>query len=455
MPETLKIVLFIASRSDIAGGEKYLLSVLRHLDRSRFVPIVALPGGGAFKGALDALGVENLVLPANYTWLQPPQTWYPFLQAVPSRVNALAGLIQQRGIALVHTNSNQILDGALAAKLCGVHHVYLAHIEFQDDLPIFERFPLSQASFGALMAELSGRVIAVSNQVAESLQPNVRGGRLQVIHNGLEIEAFDRAVACKSDGLRRELGLAADALLVTAVGRIHPDKGFDLLIEAAGQVVAGVSSAHFVIIGGTDSETYLTSLKQRVAALGLDGNVHLLPFRKDVPDLLVQSDVFVLSSRREGHPFVLLEAMACGCPVVATRCGGVDETVVQGETGITVPLGDVDALASGIAKLVGNAELRARFGEAGFRRVREHFSAQRMVEALQDAYSDLLAGEQPSPGSMATQLFMQACTEFGFLGTELMALKERVKRAERAADLIFDNPLAAAIRRFKRRGDKR
>ena len=147
--------------------------------------------------------------------------------------------------------------------------------------------------------------------------------------------------------------------------------------------------------------------------------------------------------------------MACGCPVVATRCGGVDETVVQGETGITVPLGDVGALASGIAALVGNAEQRAQFGEAGFRRVREHFSAQRMVEALQDAYSDLLADEQPSPGSMAIQLFMLACTEFGYLGAELMALKERVKRAERAADLIFDNPLAAAVRRLKRRGDKR
>lgn len=455
MPQTPKIILFISSRADIAGGEKYLLSVVRHLDKALFTPIVVLPGVGAFKAALDILGVENLLLPANYTWLQPPQEWYPFLQGVPDRVKALVHLIQQRGIRLVHTNSNQVLDGALAAKLCGVHHVYLAHIEFQSDLPIFERVPLLQASFGALMAELSGRVIAVSNQVAQSLRPNVRGGRLQVIHNGLELEAFDVAVASKGDGFRRELGLAADALLVTAVGRIHPDKGFDLLIEAAAQVVGGAPKAHFAIVGGTDSETYLASLKQRIAALGLGSQVHLVPFRKDVPDLLVQSDVFVLSSRREGHPFVLLEAMACGCAVVATRCGGVDETVIDGETGFTVPLGNVDALAAGIAELVEHAELRRRFGEAGFRRVREHFSAPRMVAALQDAYADLLADEQPSPGSVATQLFLQACTEFGYLGAELMALKERVKRAERAADLIFDNPLATAARRFQRRGSKR
>jgi glycosyltransferase involved in cell wall biosynthesis len=448
-------VLFIASRGDIAGGEKYLLSVLRHLDRLSYAPIVVLPGSGAFKVALDALGVEALVLPANYTWLKPPQEWYPFLQGLPGRVNALADLMRQRGVALVHTNSNQILEGAMAAKLCGVHHVYLAHIEFQPDLPIFERFPMSQASFGALMAELSGRVIAVSNQVAESLQPNVAAEHLQVIHNGLELEAFDRAVTCKGDGFRQELSLGADDVLITAVGRIHPDKGFDLLVEAAAQVVAGAPNAHFAIVGGTDSEAYLAALKQRVAALGLGNWVHLVPFRNDVPDVLVQSDVFVLSSRREGHPFVLLEAMACGCPVVATRCGGVDETVVAGETGFTVPLGDVGALAAGIGELVAQAELRRRFGEAGSRRVREKFSAPRMVMALQDAYAELLGGAPPRPGSMAIQLFLQACSEFGYLGAELTALNDRVKRTERAADLIFDNPLAAVARRFKRRGDKR
>ena len=448
-------VLFIASRGDIAGGEKYLLSVLRHLDRARYMPIVVLPGEGAFKTELDAVGVESLVLPANYTWLQPPQEWYPFLQSVPTRVRALAGLIRQRGVALVHTNSNQIIEGALAARLCGVHHVYLAHIEFQSDLPIFERFALAQPSFAALMAELSSRVIAVSNQVADSLRPNVRAEQLQVIHNGLELDAFDRAVARKGDAFRRELGLAPGAVLVTAVGRVHPDKGFDLLIEAAAQLAAKVPQAHFAIVGGTDSEAYLGTLQQRIGALGLGNRVHLVPFRKDVPDLLAQSDIFVLSSRREGHPFVLLEAMACGCPVVATRCGGVEETVVEGETGFTVPLGDVQALAAVLAALATDGDLRRRFGEAGFRRVRQQFAAPRMVDALQDTYAEVLAGQRPHAGSMATELFLQACAEFGFLGAELTALKERVKRGERAADLIFNNPLAKAARRLMGRGGKR
>lgn len=448
MIDHAKPVLFIASRADIAGGEKYLLSVLRHLDQARYVPLVVLPGEGTFKVELDALGVESLVLPGNYTWLQPPQEWYPFLQNIPPRVRTLSALIQQRGVALVHTNSNQILEGALAAKLCGVHHIYLAHIEFQGNLPIFERFPLSQPSFGALMGELSSRVIAVSNQVADSLRPNLRADQLQVIHNGLELEAFDCAVARKSDAFRRELGLDASAVLVTAVGRVHPDKGFDLLVEAAAQVLAIAPQAHFAIIGGTDSADYLRNLQARIEALGLSGSVHMVPFRKDVPDLLVQSDVFVLSSRREGHPFVLLEAMACGCPTVATRCGGVEETVTEGETGFTVPLGDVAALAARIAELVGDSELRSRFGAAGFRRVREQFSAPRMVTALQDAYTAVLANERPRAGSVATEFFQQACTEFGALGTEVTALKMRMKRVERAAELLFDNPLVLAVRRL-------
>ena len=118
-------------------------------------------------------------------------------------------------------------------------------------------------------------------------------------------------------------------------------------------------------------------------------------------------------------------------------------------SGFTVPLGDVEALAARVAELVADAPLRRSFGEAGFRRVRERFSAPRMVTALQDAYAEVLAIERPSPGSVATELFLQACTEFGHLGAELTALKERVKRAERASSLLFDNPLASAMRRLK------
>lgn len=441
-------VLYIASRSDIAGGEKYLLSVIKHLDRRRFEPVVVLPGDGPFRAALADLGVEHVVLPANYGWLQPPQEWYPFLSRVPERVRALARLIQDRGVRIVHTNSNQILDGALAARLCGVPHVYVAHIEFQSNLPIFERVPITAASFGELMAELSSHIIAVSQGVASSLQPAVKAERIQVIHNGLELAAYDRAVAERGDSFRRELGLAPGELLVTAVGRIHADKGFDVLIDAAARADLGIG-ARFVIIGGSDSKPYLLQLQQQIATLGLTDRVHLLPFRSDIPKVLAETDLFVLSSRREGHAFVLLEAMACGCPVVATLCAGVEETVVEGETGRKVPVGDASALAAAISEVVGDGDMRRRCGEAGFQRVRNEFSAEKMVAELQAAYERVLAGEPPRPGSIATDMFLQACSELGHLGIELTALRERVKRMEHLAAKLLDNPASKLLRRLR------
>src|SRR5262249_11243049 len=134
-------ILFVASRSDIAGGEVYLLNVMRHLDRTRFQPLVVVPGAGTFSQALAKCGVETCIVEADYGWLRPPKAWYQFLNGLDDRVRRFRGLIEDHGIALVHTNSNMILEGALAARLQGIPHVYLAHIEFQPNMPIFERLP--------------------------------------------------------------------------------------------------------------------------------------------------------------------------------------------------------------------------------------------------------------------------------------------------------------------------
>ena len=117
----MKNVLFVASRTNIAGGEIYLLDVFRHLDRSRFKPIVVVPGEGPFSAKLAELDIEYFVSESNYGWLKPPVAWYRFLDELPSRVRRLAQEMADRGIDLVHTNSNQILEGALAAKLAGIH----------------------------------------------------------------------------------------------------------------------------------------------------------------------------------------------------------------------------------------------------------------------------------------------------------------------------------------------
>ena len=444
-------ILIIASRADIAGGENYLLSCFRYMDRARYHPIVWLPGDGAFRAALEQAGVEYVIEPVGYGWLKPPKPWYEFLSGLPGRVRRIADLIRERDIQIVHTNSNMILEGALAAKLTGVRHLFLAHIDYQSNLPVYQRLPLDAASFARLMDDLSAGILAVSGHVRDTLCPPLPRERVTVVNNGLEMARYDAALAARDGSLRQSLSLADDAVIVVAAGRVTEDKGFDLLIEAAGQLCPAHPKAVFLLCGPVDSPDYQSTLLQRIEQLALKDYVRLLGRRHDLPDVMAQSDVFVLSSRREGHPYVLLEAMACDLPAVATRCGGVDETVVEGETGFIVPIGSAQALAERLSPLLADAGLRTRMGLAAGQRVREHFTAAQTAQGLFDMYEYLLAQPTPDRGNYAVDLLLQAASEYGYLGERLTALEERVKKPERAAALLLDNPLMRLLRRILKR----
>jgi len=447
-------ILIIASRADIAGGENYLLSCFRYLDRSRYHPIVWLPGDGAFRAALEQAGVEYVIEPVDYGWLKPPRPWYEFLSGLPGRVQRITNLIRERRIQLVHTNSNMILEGALAAKIAGVRHLFLAHIDFQSNLPVYQRMRLDAASFARLMDDLSTGILAVSGHVRDTLCPPLPPERVTVVNNGLEMARYDAALVECDGSLRQSLGLVDDAVIVVAAGRVTEDKGFDLLVEAAGQVCPTHPNVVFLLCGPVDSPDFYSALFQRIEQLGLKDRVRLLGRRDDLPNVMAQSDVFVLSSRREGHPYVLLEAMACNLPTIATRCGGVDETVVEGETGFVVPIGSAQALAERLSPLVADAELRARMGEAAGRRVRECFTSEQTAQGLFNMYECLLAQPAPIEGSYSVDLLLQAAGEYGYLGERLTALEERVKKTERAAELLLDNPFMRLLRRVLKRQEK-
>ena len=433
-------ILFISSSPDIAGGENYLLTAIRYLDRERFHPIVMVPGEGDFYNELIRLGIESFVLKMNYGWLTPPEEWYQHLSEIPSRVRMLSDLIRKRNIALVHTNSNTILEGALAARLAGVHHLFLAHLEFLPNNPIFQRFTLDAHSYSQLIGDLSIHVIAVSQAVARSYSPPIDQKRIQVINNGLEFEKFDRALENVNGSLRLELGLPDDALIVAAVGRVHPDKGFDYYLEAAGLVIPQNRNVHFLLVGKDEDFEFCDALRTRVKELNVSDNFHFLGQRSDIPKILAETDVFVLSSRVEGHPFVLLEAMACACPAIATRCGGVEETVTD-DTGYIIDIGDIQALVSAITKLVNDPELRNKMALSARARVKNNFEASACIRSLIDAYDVILSQPEPAPGSYAIDLFLQALTENAYLGKQIVQLNERVKNLEHLADKFWNNPI--------------
>ncbi|OUS15923.1 hypothetical protein A9Q88_09220 [Gammaproteobacteria bacterium 50_400_T64] len=445
-------VLYIASRGDKgAGGENYLLTLFRNIDLQKIIPIVVLPSDGSLRSPLEALGIEVIVVEADYSWLQPDIAWYRVMAGMQDRVKALVSIISEKQIDLVHTNSNLRFEGALAARLAGIPHLYLAHIEFQPDMPIFQRLPLSLASYAQLMGELSDHVVAVSESVASTLSSHIPTQKLQVIHNGLELQTFDHALNQQSNNFRAELGIESSDILIAAVGRIAPDKGFDYLLDAARQVLGNTSgNIHFIVVGSEENQAHAAELKQKIIDYDISKHFHFLGFRDDVPDILATSDVFVLSSRKEGHPYVMLEAMASKCAIVACNCAGVEETIDEGETGFIVPIGDHDAIARQLRLLIDDAPLRTKLAGAARNKIVSSFTADKTANSLIEAYENLLAMPRQSSGSIATELFIQNCRELGYLGKKNVELENRIKRLENFADLAQNNPLWKALRALRK-----
>jgi glycosyltransferase involved in cell wall biosynthesis len=194
--------------------------------------------------------------------------------------------------------------------------------------------------------------------------------------------------------LRDELGLADDDIVVGCVAVMRPRKGHRTLVDAMLPLLRERSTLHLVFIGS--GEPVYTQLQAYIAELGLQGRIHLMGTRRDVPNLLAGCDLFALATEQEASGTVYVEAEAAGLPVVGTNVGGVSEMMRDGQTGFLVPLGDVAALTAALRRLIDDPELRRRMGEAGRRMIREEgvFSTERLAERTEAVYRRWLQGRR-------------------------------------------------------------
>ena len=200
------------------------------------------------------------------------------------------------------------------------------------------------------------------------------------IHEGIDLA---HVAAAPPANLHAELWLPHHAPIVGNVAALVPHKGQRHLIEAAALVLRQVPDARFVIAGEGELRA---QLERQIKDRHLEKHVFLAGFRPDILSIHKAFDVFVMSSITEGLGTSLLDAMACGKPIVATTAGGMPEVVVDGETGLLVPPRDDEALAAAIVRLLKDERLRQSMGAAGDRRVRERFSSERMVQDTLDLY---------------------------------------------------------------------
>lgn len=248
-----------------------------------------------------------------------------------------------------------------------------------------------------LAAPLTDRIVVLTEQEREEHLERGIGRREQfvVIPSGVDLPAL-RAQAPPRGEARRRLGVSADCLLLVGVGRMVPIKGFDVLVRALPAIVKEQPAARLCLVGdGPDGP----ALEAEAHALGVGDRVVLAGAHEHVAPFLAAADLLVAPSRNEGLGKSLVEAMALGLPVVATRVGGIPAVVADGETGSLVPPDDPAALARAVGALLKDAELRRRAGEAGRRRA-EQFSLAAMESRLLGLYRELCARKGlPCPGA--------------------------------------------------------
>jgi glycosyltransferase involved in cell wall biosynthesis len=233
-------------------------------------------------------------------------------------------------------------------------------------------------------------VLCVSpDLVGRCCEAGVPAERCLLLENGIDTDEYRRRGTVAEAKCR--LGLHPGRLAIGAVGRLSPEKGFDLLIRAVNRLVTDGCNVQLVIAGEGDQQPVL---EQLIAHLGQGERIRLLGYCADPRALYEALDVFALSSRREGLPNVLLEALAYELPSVATNIAGVPRLIRDGENGLLVDADDVEAFTQSLARLLEDGGLRERLGRAGRHKVEADFSFAKRMQKIAALYDELLARER-------------------------------------------------------------
>jgi glycosyltransferase involved in cell wall biosynthesis len=364
----------------------FLLPLMRGL-RSAGHEVTGACAHGNLVAKIEAEGFRVIDVPIRRS-ANPLALWRSY--------RAILSTLRAEKFDMVHVHTPvAALAGRLAAWRAGVPKiVYTAHgFYFHEHMPWPKRF----AHIG--LEWLAGRttdllLTQAEEDAATARRLSLARGPIHAIGNGSDTARFRPALPLETmrGDIRAQMGTRPDRPVILMVGRLVAEKGYPELVEAMRNV-----DAELWIVGARLASDHADSVDAAVAAAENDpvlkSRIRLLGYRSDVPDLLRAADIFTLPSYREGMPRSIIEAMLSGLPVVATDIRGSREEVVEGETGVLVPVRDPKALAAALSRLAGDAALRKQLGATGLARARTLYDEAKIVErqiALLESHGNAL-----------------------------------------------------------------
>ena len=369
MSEKKLRVLHVLRSLDIGGAERLAVKLAALQKKSTAVEpsIACLVRLGQLQRAVEGAGLELFLIGTK---------GIRYISAMV-RFGKLLAAIQPD---IVHThNFLSHVHTAPPARLAGVKIVHTKHGRA---VTSFNRAP----ALRRWLYNLADRIVVVSRETGEAFvsKSGVKCSKIEVVHNGIDADEFSRI---DRERARKTLGIDGDRVVFGSISRLDRVKDHRTMLEAFKQVVEARHDSLFLIVGDGPERQSIEGL---INELSLGANVRLEGFTDRVALCLAAMDVFVQPSLEEGLSMTILEAMAAGKPVIATPVGGTPEAISDGESGMLVPVGDVDRLAS--AMLAYFTE-RARYEEIGRRareRVESEFSVKRMVSDYEKLYRQVI-----------------------------------------------------------------
>jgi glycosyltransferase involved in cell wall biosynthesis len=370
-PQEIDVLHLIGTLS-AGGAERNLCYLARLMAKSRFrYGIGCLVGRGDLAAEVEAADIP--------VWEFGFRKRYTF-----STIWRLAGFLKQKKVKILHTH---LFVPGVVGRLAGLMAGTPVMITHEHGKTLWKKWHHRLAE--RLLLPITDLRIAVSQDILRLRHEREHTplSKMRVVYNAVDPAPFAASESLRA-GKRRELEVE-DAFVVGAVGRLVEAKSFDLLLDVARGVCARRGDARFVIVGEGPLEG---KLRELAGSCGLSDRVIFLGRRSDVPALMGAFDLYLITSKREGLPLSLIEAMMAARPIVATSVGGIPDAISNNAEGLVVDPGDRGALVEAVLTLAGDPDRRSRLGMRARERALKQFAPEKVLEGLEGIYRGLLGG---------------------------------------------------------------
>lgn len=378
-------VLHIIQGKHFGGAEQVVLTLSKCFDHSQVLPAVVCLSKGLLLDKLSAANIPNFLIPMKSK------------TDIIAPLHKMIRLIKEQHIDIIHTHTvRSNLIGRMASLCTRRKCVTHLHSPILRDFADLRRGKINE-TIDRITRSIAARYIAVSHSLRkEMIQRGLAPHKILTVHNVPDLDSLKSSIRQTGNqpNVRQEYNIPQNAFLLVLIALLRPRKGVEVLIAAMKKVVQNFPDTHLLLVGSDDiseDADYGDRLRRLTTEFGLESKVVFTGFRDDVPEILSQSNLMVLPSLfGEGLPMVILEAMAMGVGVVASRVEGIPEIIVDGENGFLVEPGDSDQLSHKIIQIISDPVLLQDVSQRAREKIVKEMSGQHHAGQVQLVYQEVL-----------------------------------------------------------------